>query len=301
MLTVIAALHAAHINQRDIRVFECLLEYFRFVHEVQLLERLCRQHYLVYARNVQRRFEPPEGLHRHVMRERLVRHGAAENGHRRAADSTAGENDTVYFMLRDFFRHLNTFFEADAFPAVIPHIGLDHYRDVLAGMRHDLVQHFVHKPYAVLERAAVLVAAVVRTRRDELRQQIRMSGVYFHAVEPALTRPIDCLAEFLDEMVNLLHFEATVNGRRVEVKPCVGTDGHTMTGIEMRHVTAVTELDRCFRALFMDGVGHLLHIGNYLRTHVELSVERHTTQVHRAVRNGRHTYSTASDGYMIVL
>ena len=69
----------------------------------------------------------------------------------------------------------------------------------------------------------------------------------------------------------------------------------------MGHVTAVTQLNGSFRTLRMDRVGHLFHPGNDLRTDIELPVERHATQIYRGVRYGRHSYSAACHGHMIVL
>ena len=69
----------------------------------------------------------------------------------------------------------------------------------------------------------------------------------------------------------------------------------------MRHVTAVAQLNTGLRAFRMNRVGHLLHIGDDGIIDIQLTIKRHTAQVHRTVRNSRHSYSAASYGYMIVL
>ena len=142
---------------------------------------------------------------------------------------------------------------------------------------------------------------MVGTRRDELRDQVRVTRMDLHAVESALTRPIHRLTEFLNEVLDLRYFQTTVNGRTVEVEPRIGTHRHAMTGVEMRHVSAVTELDRGFRSFRMDGVCHLLHIRYNLRTDIELTVKRNTTQIDCTIRYGGHSDSTVRYGYMVVL
>ena len=255
----------------------------------------------MHAREIKCCLEPPERFHIHIVRERLVWHRTAKNSHWRTADGSAGKNDTMHFVFGYLFGHLDTLFDAYAFPAVIPHIGLDHHCHIFTCVRHDLIEHFVHKPYAVFKTTAVPVMTVVGTTGDELRDKISVTGVYLHAVETALAGPVNRLAEFLDEVLYLRHFEATMDGRAVEVEPCVGTHGHTMTGIEMRHVTAVTKLDARLRALCMNSVRHLLHIRNNLRTDVQLAVERHAAEVHRTIGNGRHTHSAASYAHVVIL
>ena len=42
LLTVVTALHASYVNQRNIRILERFLENLRLVHEIQFLERLGR-------------------------------------------------------------------------------------------------------------------------------------------------------------------------------------------------------------------------------------------------------------------
>ena len=80
LLAVIAALHAADVDQRH--VLDLLLEDLRFVHEIEFLEGLSRHHNRCHSGYVQRRFEPPERFHVHVVCEGLIRHSAAKDCHR---------------------------------------------------------------------------------------------------------------------------------------------------------------------------------------------------------------------------
>ena len=126
---------------------------------------------------------------------------------------------------------------------------------------------------------------VVGAASNELRDEVCVTRMNLHAIKTALTRPIDCLAELLNEVLDLRHLEATVNGRRVEVEPGIGTDRHTMTGVEVRHVSAVSELNRRFGSFGMDCIGHAFHVRNDIILDIQLSVKRHTAQIDRAVRN----------------
>ena len=201
------------------------------------------------------------------------------------------------YLLRD----LNTLLDGDTFPAVVPHVGLYDDRHVVLGMEHHFVEHLVEEAYTVLKRASVLIVAVVRSRGKELRDEICVTGVDLYTVKAALASPIDRFAELLDKRLDLRDLKAAMDRRAIEVEPRVRRHRHTVTGVEMRHVSAVTKLDGCFRALGMDGVGHLLHVRNDLVADVELAVKRHTAQIDRAVSDGRHSYSAAGYRDVVVL
>ena len=207
----------------------------------------------------------------------------------------------MYLVLCYLFRYLNTLFDTDAFPAVIPHVGFDDYRHIVTGVRHHFVQHLVHETNAVLERASVFIMTMIGTRSDELREQIGMPRMNLHAVKTALTRPVNRLAEFLHEILDLRYFQTTVDSRTIEIKPGISTHRHAMTGIEMRHISAVSQLNACLRPLGMNGIGHLLHVRNDFGANIELSIKRHTTQIHSAICDSRHSYTAACDTNMVVL
>ena len=74
-----------------------------------------------------------------------------------------------------------------------------------------------------------------------------------------------------------------------------------MTGVEMRHVSAVSHLDAGFRPFGVNCIRHFLHLRYDLIIDIELSVKRHAAQIHGTICYGGHTYSTACNGNMIIL
>ena len=207
----------------------------------------------------------------------------------------------MHLMVGYLFGHTNAFFDIRTMPAVIPHIGFDEHRHVVSCMGHDLIQYFVEKPHAILETAAIFVVTVVCTWGDELRDEVRMSGMDLDAVKTARAGEINRLTELFNERLDLRHFECPMNGRRIEVKTEVRADRHTMTRTKMRHVAAMSELDGRFRAFGMDRVGHAPHVGDDRILDVQLSVERHTAEVHGTVSDGGHSYPASSYRDVVVL
>ncbi len=72
--------------------------------------------------------------------------------------------------------------------------------DLGANRTHDLDD----EAGAVLELAAVVVLAVVDRRAEELRDEVAVRAVQFHAVRPGLARAPRPLAEGLDDILNLV-------------------------------------------------------------------------------------------------
>ena len=88
-----------------------------------------------------------------------------------------------------------------------------------------------------------------------------MSCVNLDAVKTGFAAEIHGFTELLHEGFYFAHFEAAMDSRGIEVKTCVGTNGLAMTGTDVRHVTAVAELDRDFGAFCMHSVREFLQSG----------------------------------------
>ena len=76
---------------------------------------------------------------------------------------------------------------------------------VVADLGADGADDFERKAGAVLERAAVLVLAVVDRRAEELREQVPVCAVQLHAVEAGLARPPRALGKVADDLLDLRH------------------------------------------------------------------------------------------------
>ncbi len=66
------------------------------------------------------------------------------------------------------------------------------------------LHHFERKPHAAVERAAIVVIALVRQRRDETVQQIAVGEMQFDGVEPDPHRALGGIGETLDDMRHIL-------------------------------------------------------------------------------------------------
>ena len=309
LLTVIARLHTAYINQcgalgviGELRVVvESLQETLGLLHKIQLTERNRRRHYIAYEWDIQSRLQPPHGLHRHVVCQGLDGHGTAQDGHGRTAHGSTGKHDAVHMVLGNFLGHTNTFIDIGAVPAVVPHIGLNNHRHIILGVQHDFVQYLVEEAYAVLKRTAILIVTMIGAGRDELRNKVSMTGMNLHAVKTGLATEVHSLTEFPNHLLDLTHLQAAMDGRAVQVKAIGGADGHTMAGREVRHIAAVTELDAGFSTLCVDGIGQFAKSRQSLRTNIELSVKANATQIHSTVRHRGHSHAAVGHADVVVM
>ena len=67
----------------------------------------------------------------------------------------------------------------------------------------DRPDHLEQEARAILQRAAVLVGAVVDAGREELREQVAVGGMQLDAVEAGLARAPGAAGERLDELLDL--------------------------------------------------------------------------------------------------
>ena len=71
----------------------------------------------------------------------------------------------------------DAFVDFDASFESVAHVGLDDDSHVVTGRLHHLLHAHAHEAHAVVERTAVLVATVVGIGREELADEVAVSGV----------------------------------------------------------------------------------------------------------------------------
>ena len=139
--------------------------------------------------------KPPELARIHVMGHGSYGHGTAHHFHWGAAHKAGREHESVYsqaFELPCYFKALGPLHAATE---AVVHIHLHYHAHVVAGMFRHAAYHPLHKAHTVLERAAVFVVAVIGIRRQELADQVAMSGMNLNAVESRFACQIHGVAE----------------------------------------------------------------------------------------------------------
>ena len=97
-----------------------------------------------------------------------------------------------------------------------------------------------------------------------------------YAVKTALAAEVHCMTKSLDNLLDLVFLETTVEGWRIEVEACTCTYRKAVSSIEVGHVTTVPQLDTSFSTLRMNAIGELLQVLFYLVVDIKLTVEGHT-------------------------
>ena len=270
----------------------------RVIEEEGFLERLVLNHHL--AEEVDSHLEPPQSPG-HVAGEHADGHGTAHHVHGGPADEAAAEHEALGSVLLqalgdlDAVLHLETAFEA------VAGIGLDQYSYVVSGSLHYLLHDHVHELHAVLQRAAELIAAVVGVGREELRDEVAVTGVYLHSVEPSVAGDAHSVAEVLDGLEYLVLTQTVYEGRGVEIEAAGGSYRPLSAVHPVRHVAAVAELDAGLGAGCVYRVGQVAQAGDDLGTHPQLAVEGQAALVDGGVGHGGHADSAAGHSRMVVL
>ena len=120
-----------------------------------------------------------------------------------------------------------------------------------------LVDHLPSKAQAVLERAAVLVRALVVERREELVEEVAVRDVHLGAVEAALARELRRASPPLDHLADVLVLHRL---RRLAVGRALHRrrppeHAQIVRGVARRVQAEVVELREDHRAVLVDGIG----------------------------------------------
>ena len=87
----------------------------------------------------------------------------------------------------------------------------------------------------------------------------------------------------------------------VDVESSRGAHRCATAGGAVRHIAAVSQLDRAFGSLGVYGVGYALQARDYLFSHPELTVERQAAAVYGCVGKGGHPNSATGHSHMVVI
>ena len=101
-----------------------------------------------------------------------------------------------------------------------------------------------------------------------------MTSVNLHAVKTTLAAEIHSMTKGLYNILYLLFLQCTVQRWRIEIETCTCTHRHALTGIEVGHIAAVTQLDTGLSALCVDAVGEFFQILFDLIMDIELTIKR---------------------------
>ena len=180
------------------------------------------------------------------------------------------------------------------------HVDLHHHAQVIFGLAHHLLDDKAHETHPVVEAAAELVVTVVGVRREKLADQVAMTRMDLHTVEPRLTSQVHGMAEVLHQPVDLLFAQLADKGRRIEVKASRGAHGGATASGAVCHVATMSQLDGGFGTFGMDGIRQLLQLRHNLLAHPQLPVERKSRTVHRGVGHRGHAHAATGHRQVIV-
>lgn len=166
---------------------------------------------------------------------------------------------------------------------------------------HHLAEAHAHEAHAVVERAAVFVAAVVRIGREELRNEVAVAGVHLHRVEARLVGRVDGASEVAGHLFDLLAPHAPHGGVGVEVESPRGADGYLPGGGQVGHVAAVADLDGGGSPFAVDGVGDVAQPRHDGRAQPQLLVERKSAARDGGVGQCGHADAAVRHGDVVLL
>ena len=175
------------------------------------------------------------------------------------------------------------------------------YGHVPAGGRfHYFVQTHPEKAHPVRERAAVLVAAAVGVGREELRDEVAVACVYFHAVESRFVRRIHRTAEVGGHLSDFVAPHGAHGGVGIEVEARRCTDRNLSGRGVVRHVAAMADLDRCGGSFAVDGFGDVAQSRDDFGSQPQLFFERQPATTDGGVGQCGHSHAAAGDAHVVV-
>ena len=204
-------------------------------------------------------------------------------------------------QLFEFAGDDDTLVDFDASLEAVSHVGLDDDGHVVAGRLHHLLHAHAHEPHAVVERASVFVMAVVGIRREELADEVTVSGVNLDGVESCIASVVDRVAEGPGHRLDFVLVHTPHKGGRIEVESGRGRDGNLACRAAVRHVAAVAQLNGGLGPFGMNGVGDASQRFHDFGAHPQLMFEGEPVAGHRGVGQRSHAYTAGSHAAVVVI
>ena len=198
-------------------------------------------------------------------------------------------------------RHFDAVVDFEPAAEAVAHVCLDQHRHIAAGSFHRLLHTYFHEAHPVFERSAVFVAPPVRVRRQELADQVAVSGVYFDGVESGFAGQFHGRAERFSYSGDFVFAQPPHEGGGVDVESGRSGQRRAAADAPVRHVAAVSDLDSGGGAFGVDGVGDPAQTRHDLRTQPQLMRKRQTVARYRSIGQRRHSDAAARDAAVVVV
>ena len=217
-LDALAADHAANVDERHLH--GCT-EFQGVVKEVGFLVGNGGDEYV--ANHGEHGLEPPEMLHVHVVAQGLDGHRAAHYLHGGLADEAGGEHQRVHAQPLKLLRHLDALIRLHSFLEAVVHVHLHDDSHIIPGLGHHFVYYEPHEAHTVVQASSELILAVVGVRREELGNEISVSGMDLNGVETCLYGQPDCISESFCDLVYLLMVHPMHESGGVQIETAGGS------------------------------------------------------------------------------
>ncbi len=238
----------------------------------------------------------PARLHAHH-----VAHGqvAAQHVERRFGDKAAAQHEGVGALAFEAPRHLDGFGGAEPASEPVGEVQLDEQRHARAERGPHGAEHGEREAQAVFEGAAVVVGTAVRVRREELREQVAVTGVQLDGVEARRPRDGGAGGEVGDDPVHVGARHGAASGEPVEVEPPDGPNRPPLAQRLGREIAGVSDLQGRGGPLTVDGVAEPAQAGPPVGGEQQLVAVRATVGRHGGIGYRREAHAARRHGLVV--
>ena len=141
---------------------------------------------------------------------------------------------------------------------------------------------------------------VVGVGRKELGNQVTVSGVNLHGIEPGLHSQPHCVSIGFHHLVYVLLVHLSVESGGVEVESAARSYRHLSAGSPVSHISAVSELYARLGPFSVHCISQLFEFRNNLLPHPELGVETDSASANCRISDCSHSYSAFGNCPVVV-